>query len=619
MRRAATYHAARTMTTNQPPRGRTAALFVFATAIAATPVVDAIAEGRPIRSIHAEALRRGTFFDGSWMRAAERAIRGRSPVVVEAASAYGAALYAACGVARTYVVAGRDGRLHSSAWWDLGPADPEASGACAAAVLRRTEASGRRSTVALVPEARATYPTSPPASVRDVGDLRPLYARTLAAMRARGVRAADLLTELDRLAAAGVDAHFLTESHWTPEGAMAAAEAAVASSGERVPPEGRRTRIVRAEPVVENGDLLTGRQDRGPLSPQPLAAAILSAFGASAVRRGAFLVDGDGLHVPPPDGTTAADTLVVGSSYSSPLAGGSFPGLLSHALDRPVRARYTPSTAFVRLTEAFAEEARAGLRSDRFFWETPLTALLRDGPSPPGFGDFFALVAPARTTPLMDGDRPTPLVTIEGPGLRGRMVEPGRLFHDGDGAVAFRRGPGRSGVVVGGRLDYAPVTLPGGLKAEATLPVVDVRPVMGGGILTATPFDGEDDVALVTDLDLAAGPLAKIGPLDAAGLVQIAEFADGGAPIAPFSELELVLSAAPRAGDPTPLHLRVELFGAPGSTPIVRDVAGAAVSARILVNPAALGEKLTRVRVTAEGPPQRKLLRTAALRPLAGP
>lgn len=607
------------MTTNQPPRGRTAALIVFATAIAATPVVDAIAEGRPLRAVHTDALRRGTFLDGSWMRAAERAIRGRSPVVVETSSVYGAALYAACGAARTYIVAGRDGRLHSSAWWDLGPADPESSGACAAAVLRRIEASGRRSTIALVPEARATYPQSPPASVRDVGALRPLYARTLAALRARGVRAADLLTELDRVAAAGVDAHFLTESHWTPEGAMAAAEAVVASSGERVPPERRRTRIERAAPTVELGDLLSGRADRGPLSPPPLAAAVLSAFGASAVRRSAYLVDAAGSFVPPPDATTVADTLVVGSSYSSVLDRGSFPGLLGHALDRTVRARYTPSRAFVRLTEAFLEEARAGLRTDRFFWETPLTALLRDGPSPPGFGDVFALVAPARTTPLMDGDLPTPLVPLEGPGLRGRMVEPGRLFHDGDGAVAFRRGPGRSGVVVGGRLDYAPVTLPNGLPTAATLPVIDVRPAMGGGILTAAPFDGEDDVALVTDLDLAAGPLAKIGPLDAAGLVQIAEFADGGAPIAPFSELELVLSAAPRAGDPTPLKLRVELFGAPGTTPIVRDVVGAAVTARIFVNPAALGEKLTRVRVTAEGPPQRKLLRTAALRPLAGP
>jgi alginate O-acetyltransferase complex protein AlgJ len=160
--------------------------------------------------------------DGSWARAYQAALDQASPLRPTAVALWNAIDLTLFRQAPEGVVLGADGWLFTAEEYAL-PPDPEALRAAAAARVRaidqRLAADGVRLVVALVPAKAALVDVGQPPLPRAAAER---YDGLLVALRGAGVEAVDLRPALSAM---GDDAWLRTDTHWTPAGASAAAEA----------------------------------------------------------------------------------------------------------------------------------------------------------------------------------------------------------------------------------------------------------------------------------------------------------------------------------------------------------------------------------------------------------
>lgn len=198
----------------RPPVATLALLAVLAVGLAATLANPALRRA-PQASVRT----------GAWAAAYQDALDRASPLRPWAVAVWNALDLALFGQTPDGVVAGTDGWLFTTEEYDAG-ADAEAHRSAWVARIdaaaERVAAEGVALVVALVPSKAllvdAGQPPLPAAA-------RERYATTLADLRALGVHVVDLRPALTAL---GDDAWLRTDTHWTPEGADAAAAAVAA-------------------------------------------------------------------------------------------------------------------------------------------------------------------------------------------------------------------------------------------------------------------------------------------------------------------------------------------------------------------------------------------------------
>ena len=164
--------------------------------------------------------------DGSWARAYQAALDQASPLRPAAVALWNAIDLALFRQAPEGVVLGADGWLFTAEEYAL-PPDPDALRATAVArvqaVDQRLAADGVRLVVTLVPAKAALVDAGQPPLPRAAAER---YDRLLATLRGAGVEAVDLRPALSAM---GDDAWLRTDTHWTPAGALAAANALATS------------------------------------------------------------------------------------------------------------------------------------------------------------------------------------------------------------------------------------------------------------------------------------------------------------------------------------------------------------------------------------------------------
>lgn len=206
----------------------------------------------------------GALLDGSVADAYQRAFDAESVLLGPARTLWGLIDTQLFGQGRTGVLIGRDGWLYSREEYTT-VADPE--GAIAVWVERLSlvrDALGRQGAglvVALVPSKASMVPQYVRAPLPRASAER--YDTVLDVLGERGVVVADL-----RPALADGEASFLrTDTHWTPEGAAAAARAIAATVREHAPYDaiGQARYETERGAVSERFGDLTGFLDLGPL------------------------------------------------------------------------------------------------------------------------------------------------------------------------------------------------------------------------------------------------------------------------------------------------------------------------------------------------------------------
>lgn len=243
------------------------------------------------------------WFDGAATAAIDRAYDEALPFRDTGIELFGSLSWALFGEGRPGVVAGRDGTLFSREEYENDAGSPARTAAAIAAiegVARLLSERGVALVVALVP---------PKAMVLEAATRRPLpaepgarYGAARAALLAGGIVVPDLAAVFD-----GDEAFLRTDTHWSPAGATAAADAVAAAAAGLVTLP--RTRFT-AEPQpasAHTGDLIryirAGFADPDTL-PEPDTLAPIFAVGD---------VDADALF----GGPATAPVALVGTSYSA--------------------------------------------------------------------------------------------------------------------------------------------------------------------------------------------------------------------------------------------------------------------------------------------------------------
>lgn len=192
---------------------------------------------------------------GAWAAAYQQALDEASPLRPWAVAVWNAIDLAVFGQAPDGVVLGADGWLFTDEEYAATAAAEAHRDAWVAridAAAARVEAEGVALVVALVP-AKAVLVDADQPPLPDVA--RDRYDATLADLAALGVRTVDLRPALSAL---DQDAWLRTDTHWTPAGAEAAADAVAAALLEVVPDLGGSEPYDRAFVGVEavEGDLV---------------------------------------------------------------------------------------------------------------------------------------------------------------------------------------------------------------------------------------------------------------------------------------------------------------------------------------------------------------------------
>lgn len=439
--------------------GRAAVVALFAATLVATPAYDLVrraadgpspVEARP-EVVDLRAAARLT--DGSLARWCDFVVPKASTVADYARVHYGCAAVALFHATTTLTVRGRDGVLYPTRpfTYRSDPADVVGAEIASkvAAVARRFAERGVRVVFCPVPVKAVVHGDDAPATARG----RPeLYAAAVAAVRARGVDAVDLLPTLRAARAAGVRAFPRTDGHWTAAGALVAAEEAARTAGLFVAPESRRSRLAPKPAVPDVGsELATSGFLLGRSAAMPYARTIYELGGAAPDVPVFALVDEGGAPFPTAPLTKDAAAVVAGTSYSSPeiaIAEPGFGALFAHAIDRPTRVIAAPGAGpAAPLWGALQIAALLGSAPPVLLWEMPGVDLFDSASPLANLGIFFGACPPLRPSVLRDvGGAWTPRKGA--PPLVGahRLADAGRAYdlteglvaHDGAGAVTLR-------------------------------------------------------------------------------------------------------------------------------------------------------------------------------------
>jgi alginate O-acetyltransferase complex protein AlgJ len=276
----------------------------------------------------------------------------------------GAARYALLGEGRDGVVVGRDGWLFTDEEMAAASESQVAQMVGEALAARdRLAALGSRLVVVVLP-AKVDVERRHAPDARAAWAMEQQQQRFLLALGAAGVDAVDArpaLVEADR----EFPAFWSRDTHWTPEGAAAVAQA-VARSG--LVDLGDDTFLRRdREPEEVQGDLVSFVTSRGlaprlGLGPEPVVPYVAEAVGGA--KGGIFAAD-----APQPS------VLLVGTSYSAD-ARWSFAPALALALGRDVADRAQEGQGPIRpLRALLADPALAQDPPDTVIWEIPVRYL----------------------------------------------------------------------------------------------------------------------------------------------------------------------------------------------------------------------------------------------------
>ncbi len=258
-----------------------------------------------------EPLAAGSVGRGTWQAAAQERFEGGIPGRRAALAAWTAIRYALFREGEPGVVVGTGGWLYSSE--ELVPVD-ESGRLLSAAIDRIVEARDfleQRDialVVALVPTKAGIYPQHLGRRALSQG-LRARYALVLDALAARGVRAPDLRAAL-AAASRDTEVFLRTDTHWTSQGAAAAAEALAATVRpileRRGSPRQRFERTV-GDVRLRRGDLLAFLPLgflAGAVGPAPDAVRPVTTAAVAGEEAGLF-------------GTLEIPVALVGTSYST--------------------------------------------------------------------------------------------------------------------------------------------------------------------------------------------------------------------------------------------------------------------------------------------------------------
>jgi hypothetical protein len=362
------------------------------------------------------------------------------------------------------------------------------------AVARRFAARGSRLVFCLVAEKDLVYADAAPPGV--AGD-RGAYAAVLAHLHESGVDAPDLLAALDAVRRAGEEPFFAADTHWTFAGASAAAEAAAAAVGLRVPLAERTSRVEDAFTTDSPADIVH-----------------YAGFGSASETVRAWATTALRPHVPLPpfvfrrvvaaDGSPLAgeplardrSATVVGTSYSDYYVAPWFPAFVAHALDRPVRSHALGAAGAGTPLLRSAEIALAAGYTPLTFWEAPSSHVFAAAEPLEDVAEFFAFAPPKRSTLVLDAAAPGALSEGAAPpsdaemtlrGVRRFRFRDGLVGADGGGGVGLklagdvRRGEVRvratwadRSLAVRWRQGQAEITLPA-LVAGTTAPEIELE------------------------------------------------------------------------------------------------------------------------------------------------
>ena len=281
-----------------------------------------------------------------------------------AVAGLGAARYALLGEGRDGVVVGRDGWLFTDEEM-LAASEPQVGQVVreAVAAQERLAALGTRLIVVAVP-AKVDVERQHAPDERAAWAMEQQQQRFVLALGAAGVNAVDArpaLVEVDRVS----PAFWTRDTHWTPEGASAVAQA-VARSG--LVGLGEDTFLRReSQPEEVPGDLVSFVTSRGlapslGMEPETVVPYVAEATGGAA--GGIFAVD-----APQPE------VVLVGTSYSADERW-SFAPALTLALGRDVADRAEEGQGPIRpLRALLADPALAQDSPDTVIWEVPVRYL----------------------------------------------------------------------------------------------------------------------------------------------------------------------------------------------------------------------------------------------------
>jgi hypothetical protein len=608
--------------------GRAAVVALFAATLVATPAYDLVrrtadgpspVEARPeVVDLRAAAR----LADGSLTRWFDFVAPKASTVADYARVHYGCAAVALLHATTTLTVRGSDGVLYPTRPFTYRHEAADVVGAeiasKVAAVARRFAERGVRVVFCPVPVKAVVHGDDAPATARG----RPeLYAAAVAAVRARGVDAVDLLPALRAARAAGVRVFPRTDGHWTAAGALVAAEEAARTAGLFVAPESRRSRLAPKPAVPDVGsELATSGFLLARSAAMPYARTIYELGGAAPDVPVFALVDENGAPFPTAPLTKDAAAVVAGTSYSSPeiaIAEPGFGALFAHAIDRPTRVIAAPGAGpAAPLWGALQIAALLGSAPPVLLWEMPGVDLF-DSPAPlANLGIFFGACPPLRPAALRDvGADWTPAAgapalvgahRLEGATLRYELA-PGLVAHDGAGAVTLRlRGRvlrGDVAVTVDGGGSHETYRWTGAVT-DVWLPILARRPTDRAtlALYASATADGPaefaiDGAELVADVraDAAVAATLAAPTTDADGRTRVvATFAT---PASAPRELVVVRFAAD-GGAPADVA-----FAMTATTGAVREWSFPRLSADAvaLLDPTPLGAPVARVEVVFRG------------------
>ena len=210
------------------------------------------------------------FSDGRWAEAYQRSFDAASPLLAPARTAWGIIDTGLFGQGRPGVLVGEQGWLYSREEYATVPdaeAAIEATVARIAAVRSALAEQGVNLVVALVPAKAAMVPEHVPAPLPAAAAER--YEALVTQLHHAGVIVSDLRSTLGRLPD-GTPAYLRTDTHWTSEGAAAAA-ASIASTIDAYAPFselGQRRYRTEVGPAETHWGDLTVFLDLGPLLPR---------------------------------------------------------------------------------------------------------------------------------------------------------------------------------------------------------------------------------------------------------------------------------------------------------------------------------------------------------------
>jgi hypothetical protein len=524
--------------------------------------------------------------DGSLVRLWEHDLRERSPARRALQPLWASTLYALWGHVPRELIVGRDGWLFLRNRVEF-PGDPAEvllrdATLRIAALRRRFAGAGIRLVALPVPPKAAVYPELLPEGTTTRTDLHPALVTQL---RQLGVPVIDLLEHWR--SHPQVQVYCRTDSHWSFEGALLAAEAITRAAGVWVPEEDRDLRIERVS-SKDGVDLLR-------LAGLPVDEEHLQNVTAWLLR-----VGGRSLHPlsiayvkTPLDGVFAARSsggdapvVVVGTSFSNWPC---FPEYLHYFSQGRVLVEARPAEGALGGLRSWLSAFAAGERGSRLpevlVWEFPTSTLLTNDLGLPGMEEILVQLPAPGLEPWNHG--PSPVAFVQsgslvpgrhavGPSALQAWIPRHALDHPGDGTLGVRL----RGTVTGPLLlttfcgDYR-VDVPWGVgRSEVVLPLLDSGHSQELRItLRATDEPAALDlesVELVTDLTTPPGAGASPTPprADAGGWNQEARFPSStGEP----GDLVWVRLALPRGTAITAVLLEVE---SEGGTRLIEVAAG---------------------------------------------